>query len=242
MDPHVTDWSLPRHAYGAAGDVPGLLAEARALDEDEGGVWDELWGRLCHQGTVYSASYAALPALKDMSVQRAPAGYTAPLHLAAAIISSNDGPEAAAVVRHRYRAELGVLRDVAERNLDHASGDVEFVYGLQTLMAFEDGGVWQRNLQSIADGELSLECPQCGADLLMPLDGPTFVMTSFDDDSLAPTQVIPTELADSDEDARLLTLTRAHGQEEIAAKLAFLFGRATCPSCGTAFRIRDALA
>jgi hypothetical protein len=76
-----------------------------------------------------------------MTVRRAPAGYVAPLHLAAAVVASNDGPDEATAVCRRYQNELRVLRDVAERNLAHADGDTEFVYGLHSLMAFEDRGV-----------------------------------------------------------------------------------------------------
>jgi hypothetical protein len=238
----MTDWARLRHAYGSAEDVPALLAEAEAVSGDDASVWDDLWGRLCHQGSVYTASYAALPALAAMAAQRAPAGYVVPLHLAAAIIASNDGADEATAVRRRYEDELGVLREVAERNLAHADGDVEFVYGLQALMAFEDRGVWQRHLESLADGELSLECPSCGDDLLMPLDGPEFHVASFADASVSSTPVIPIDLADTDDAARMLRLARAHGRGDVAAKLPYLLGRATCPSCGAAFDVATALA
>src|SRR3954453_13201851 len=97
----MTGWASLRDAYGSAEHVPTLLATAATAGTDEGGVWGELWGRLCHQGTVYSASYAALPTLAEMAVRRGPAGYVAALHLAASILASNDGPEDSAQVRHR---------------------------------------------------------------------------------------------------------------------------------------------
>jgi hypothetical protein len=67
--------------------------------------WDDLWSRLCHQGTVYSASYAAVPTLARMSLQHTPSGYIAALQLAAAIIASNDGPSAAGPWTPRPRSE-----------------------------------------------------------------------------------------------------------------------------------------
>jgi hypothetical protein len=237
----MTDWATLRHAYGSAEDVPALLATAKA-GGDGGTVWDDLWSRLCHQGTVYSASYAALPALAAMTAQHPPAGYVASLHLAAAIVASNDGPQDRSAVRRRYDNELSVLRDLAERNLAHATGDVEFVYGLQALMAFEDAVVWQRHLESVADGELSLQCPGCGDDLLVPLDGAEFNVVSFGDASVSPTPVIPADPPDSGEAARILALARASGRDEVAARVRYLFGRATCPSCGTSFAIVEALA
>ena len=60
------DWSKLRHAYGGAADIPELLDQARRAPA--GGSyqyepWFSLWSALCHQGDVYTASYAALPEL-----------------------------------------------------------------------------------------------------------------------------------------------------------------------------------
>jgi len=57
-------WSELRHAYGAAEDIPPLLRQLEAFpphisyDEEP---WYTLWSALCHQGDVYSASFAAVP-------------------------------------------------------------------------------------------------------------------------------------------------------------------------------------
>jgi hypothetical protein len=59
----MTDWRTLNHAYGNAADIAGLLQQLSP--EPKASVWEELWSRLCHQGTVYSASFAALPALAD---------------------------------------------------------------------------------------------------------------------------------------------------------------------------------
>ncbi|MGW7312380.1 hypothetical protein [Streptomyces sp. NPDC054854] len=58
------DWAELEHAYGRADDVPDLLraagsADARVREEAS----DELHSSLCHQGTVYSATAAAVPFL-----------------------------------------------------------------------------------------------------------------------------------------------------------------------------------
>ena len=67
------DWSSLEHAYGNAADVPKLLASARSASaptdyRDE--PWFGLWSALCHQGDVYTASYAALPELVDIARSR----------------------------------------------------------------------------------------------------------------------------------------------------------------------------
>jgi hypothetical protein len=233
----MTEWASLQDAYGSAEQVPVLLAAAAAAGTDEGDSWDDLWSHLCHQGTVYSASYVALPALAEMSLQHEPSGYVAALHLAASIIASNDGPEDSAVVRQRYEHELTGLRAVAARNLQHAKDDIEFVYGLQVLMAFEDGDVWQRDLDWLANGEAELDCPSCGEHLLLDLDGPDFQVASFADASFAPTSVTPVEPSAATIEARLLALAHANNRPALAAKLPYLFGDATCPRCHASFQV-----
>lgn len=79
-----------------------------------------------------------------------------PLQLVGSILASNDGPEDAAVIRDRFATEVRQLGVIAERCVELADDDVEFIYGLETLAAFEDGGVWSRNLSYLADGEVPL--------------------------------------------------------------------------------------
>jgi hypothetical protein len=58
------DWSGLRDAYGDAAGVPDLLERLWSPDAtDREPAIDELWSRLCHQETVYSASAAAIPSL-----------------------------------------------------------------------------------------------------------------------------------------------------------------------------------
>ncbi|MGW7682483.1 hypothetical protein ACWGID_17205 [Kribbella sp. NPDC054772] len=126
-------------------------------------------------------------------------------------------------MRRQYAREIGVLRDLAERNLALAESDTEFVYALQALLAFEDGGVWQRNLDSIAAGELSLQCPNCAEDLLLSLD--EFTTGTWGDER--PTTVEPGDARGS----RMLELADRHGRREVAAQIPYLLGRTTCPAC-----------
>ncbi|MEZ4393260.1 MAG: HEAT repeat domain-containing protein [Polyangiales bacterium] len=61
------DWSKLAHAYGPAADVPALI---RALVSPEPlereAAYQELFGNIWHQGTVYEASARALPFLIDL--------------------------------------------------------------------------------------------------------------------------------------------------------------------------------
>jgi hypothetical protein len=62
------DWSGLRDAYGDAAAVPSLLERLWSPDAaDREDAIDELWSRLCHQETVYSASAAAIPPLVQVA-------------------------------------------------------------------------------------------------------------------------------------------------------------------------------
>ncbi len=67
----ITDerWSSLRHAYGEAGDIPALLQQLASFppgDHDRTEPYLSLWSALCHQGDVYPASYAAVPAIVQL--------------------------------------------------------------------------------------------------------------------------------------------------------------------------------
>jgi len=63
----AVDWNGIGAAYGSAAEVPDLLSTAYSGDGD---VWFELWGMLCHQGTVYDASPIAVPFLAQLAIRR----------------------------------------------------------------------------------------------------------------------------------------------------------------------------
>lgn len=55
-------WPALHHAYGAADDVPTLLyAIAVGTDTVRHEAWWELWGSVCHQGTVYEVTPSCVP-------------------------------------------------------------------------------------------------------------------------------------------------------------------------------------
>ena len=58
------EWQTLQHAYGPAADLPALLKQLSSFppeDEPRAEPWFRLWSCLCHQGDVFSASFAAVP-------------------------------------------------------------------------------------------------------------------------------------------------------------------------------------
>jgi hypothetical protein len=62
-------WQELKHAYGSAADIPGLLEVLReeSTEEERKEAWEEVWSALCHQETVYEATYAAVPHLVEVA-------------------------------------------------------------------------------------------------------------------------------------------------------------------------------
>lgn len=62
-------WGALEHAYGTADDIPEVIRAVASADEDEADeAVDELFGAVFHQGTVYSATVAAVPFIAELAV------------------------------------------------------------------------------------------------------------------------------------------------------------------------------
>ena len=57
----MVDWSILDDVGGSAEQIPELLAQLETSHDPE--ILSILWDRLYHQGSVFSASFAALPDL-----------------------------------------------------------------------------------------------------------------------------------------------------------------------------------
>ena len=59
-------WKELEHAYGDASDIPALLKELETSlypEDYRSEPWFTLWSSLCHQYSIYNASYAVVPHL-----------------------------------------------------------------------------------------------------------------------------------------------------------------------------------
>lgn len=166
-DSTVTDWSKLRHAYGIATDIPALLERLPSDRNHE--LWNELWSRLCHQGTVYNASFAALPALERLA-REAPEQREAALALAGAIVASKDR---FGVSGEPLREHATTIASLYGQSLDSLTADswspTEFIYKLQTACGLRGDHVWGRRLDALADGEIQVRCPSAARSCMWSL-------------------------------------------------------------------------
>lgn len=237
----MTDWSQLRDIYGSAADIPALLADAASVSEWGAPVWDGLWSRLYHQGSVAPASYEAVPTLATIASTRDDVAVDPALFLAAAILASNDGPLDRAEVRRLHATHIDRLRSVAEHKLGLVRERRDARWALK-VVAELDGSVWERGLEGLANDEIELDCTSCGDHLYLRLaeDG---LVTTDPDVIGAGESVQPADAARlGSAETRLVELCRAHDQAGLETELLQLFGRTRCPHCAADFTILEALA
>jgi len=119
-------WANLSTAYGSAVDLPNLLilaAEDFRPGHAEQSTWFALWSALCHQGDVYTASYAAVPHLVGLATAHLQRRHHDALHLAASIELSRlqgRGPAVPDDLSASYYQAVAVGRRLAERGVSAA--------------------------------------------------------------------------------------------------------------------------
>ncbi|MBX9395263.1 hypothetical protein K4749_17080 [Streptomyces sp. TRM72054] len=143
------DWSRLKHAYGSASDLPRLfdeIGDPELADE----AWEELWASLYHQGSVYTASFAALPVLTDIAAGRKPGGRWQALGLAGRIVVEEQQLHEPGYVQARYPAAINELHQMTQNHVmarPFEGDEDDFLYWLEHLLAFEGVPIWRRNLR-----------------------------------------------------------------------------------------------
>ncbi|MFG2639012.1 hypothetical protein ACGFX8_35860 [Streptomyces sp. NPDC048362] len=105
-----TEWSRLRHAYGSAKDVPALLRDlASPVEETAAEAEQALWSSIVHQGTVYTATAAAVPFLARLVAEGVrQSALVGMLGVIAGSVDEHDLPVPGAA-RRAVAAHLGLL-------------------------------------------------------------------------------------------------------------------------------------
>lgn len=255
------DWSTLKHAYGIASDLPALLASLSPDPQCD--VWDELWSRLCHQGSVYSASFAALPVLADVAETWRPSDRPQLISLAACILATRDVSGACPdELRRSVESLVPRLQRLCRETLAETGLSAhDFIYVLQAARSLEGDRFWGEELDHLADGEFPGVCPSCGIDLHLVIGEYGFFTTVEDwierrawqpgkgpqPGKIEPRPGIhstPIEPADGelpDVGRWLYERAKAAQQDQVAHWIRHVFGRSACPSCGHAFVVQHAI-
>lgn len=255
----MVDWTSLHHAYGGAGDVPALLNSLTPDPANE--VWAELWSRICHQGSVYTASFAALPALAEAAARWHPKQRTQPLALAGCILASEDcrdkgGRNLVEVFFQENRSVVRRFQELCQESIaqrDLPEGD--FIYLLQAARSFDGDEFWGRKLDQLAGGEFSGICPRCGVDLYLVIGKYGYFATA--EEWVSPGKSPGTVQARPN--VKLAPIVSARealpptgqwmydrcieaDQSKLAEYIKYLFGTSTCTACGKNFALQEALA
>ncbi len=240
----MVDWGRLSHAYGPAADVPALLA--RLSPEPVTDVWEKLWSRLCHQGTVYPASFAALPALTDAAARWKPEERSMVLALAGAILASDDVKGTRATLLGPVAGTVPRLRQLARESLSHPGWSrTDFIHLLQAARAFEEDQFWGQRLDGLVSGEFAGACPHCAEDLYLVIGEYGFFVAADEWVNRPETLRRPIESARGELPVVgrwLRDQAQAAGQVEVAEWTRYIFGLGSCPRCGKPFSVPDAIA
>ncbi|MER7584481.1 hypothetical protein [Kitasatospora sp. NPDC097691] len=242
----MTDWSRLNHAYGAAGDIPALLDRIAAEPSAE--LWSDLWSALCHQGTVYSASFAALPWLAETATGGNREQAVNALVLAGAIVAGAGQSHKAGDVRSAHAPQISALLTAVGTYRRTASDRADYIHLMEATLAFEGVVGWSEELAwGLGSEEYTVSCPDCEAGLYVVFGERGFFSSSEDHaladggvETIETRALRPSPPADLDGIGRRLhDLALAEGRPEVAHALTYVFGRATCPDCECDFAVAE---
>lgn len=242
---HAIDWGALQGAYGDAAEA-GQLLEA-LTDPAHGQDWNDIWSHLCHQGTVYTASHAALPVLLAIARQPGRHDRDDPLLLAGAIVAGSatgdPGLKAHGDVIQALRGHVQQrLQDTGDDAVPlSADGHGERGWLRQAWLGLSGEKAWSQHLDRLAEGEIVGECVACMADLYCTLDAEAPYVCHEDPVSGTPSAtraLLPGEPVGVAEHW-LLQQVRSDGDARAEHLLALAFGHSTCSACGHPFAVRE---
>jgi len=256
-------WSALSHAYGSAKNVPGMLRRFRMDGYGEASDDDLLWGHLCHQGTIYTATFAAAPHVMCRVDEQPIEGQVMLVVFMASVCASADTVHLMEDLRPAFEQSLADAgRKAMELLQQHRLSDSDFAYLLGAAAALHGNSDDLHTLEfALSNGELNAACPECGSQILFETESVPFEARLLEHDDQKPLMTSPTKPVDpptvvtpreppvqpwplKPEASQiydwLYGAARRSGHIEIAEKMRSLFGNATCPKCHAEIDLRAA--
>ncbi len=242
------NWTLLRDAYGAATEIPSLLKLLRNNNVES---LDELFARICHQGSIYSASIAAFPHLVVMA--ESPASLSVQvdiLSLAGAICESRDMERVlrASEYADSFKASIPKALNLAVAAMPKITDSNSGIYLLKAALAFSAFVGPARILEGFVSEEFALSCPCCEIDLYVWPVTNGLTAAAEDPVSHPTTTRIPVTRGPVASAKNLnvypwLTnlISSTPSLAIVAGQIPYLFGTASCPACAASFSLFDAL-
>ncbi len=244
-------WNELKQAYGTAEDIPDLIQTL--ADEPGPDDWNELWGCLCHQMSVYSATYAAFPHLLEIARNR-PAGERFDLILFLGTVAAHRDD---AALLPEFREDYGrALPEAAEMCLaelmagpDDQGNAVYLILALAGLCGCT--GV-ARSIDGFVDAEFLIECPGCQTELYIwpsdegyriysedPVKNRATPFSAVKPAPIAgiPGTVTPADIREETAPQWISSVATSGGHSELAALLQQLHGTGSCPKCHCEFSV-----
>ena len=229
-------WDQLYHAFGPATDLPELL-DALSPDPSDP-LWGELWGRVCHQGSIYPASRYVLPFLLNLAAGWSEPGRIMPLVLASAIAAS---PEFDARGFEDSIEHLRILAGQSLRAKDINRADR--VYLMSAALTLDGDRVWGPALEGFNSEEFPGTCPACGGQLYFTIGDLGFRTTTRPDDHLRQEKITPCFAEDlHGVGAWLLGIALDVGDAGLGERITHLFGETVCTNCDRRISVHEAVA
>jgi hypothetical protein len=241
-------WAELEHAYGRADNIPLFLGRLAAGDAT---VLDDLFGSLCQQSRVYTASFATVPHLVAIANTTADAELRAHILIVVGSIRAN-GTEPRDVdleadLESAYEAALPRALRLALVTLQqriHPETAVRLLEAAAALNGYVTAG---RVLSHFVDAAFCPPCPGCGRELFVWPDEVGLTVAAEDPVHVPDTRRLPVApgpvsgTRHASQHAWLLRVAGPAALSLIGGRLSYLFGTADCPACGRRFSLIDEL-
>jgi hypothetical protein len=228
-----------------------MLNKLRCKDDD---LWGDLWGSICHQGTVYTATYAAVPHLVDMLQTASEAEELDFIVFLGTVAASLDRPPIPKHLEPEYTNALQVTAEIARGLILSRSWEKgDYIYLLQAVAGLHGCQVPGQQLENLQNEQYETYCLNCNQFLVVSVREAGF-FTSASDQFYKPlsdeVEVKPRIAIDEPWDGTidcadnfrwLYGISCVTGHTDVAFWLRCLYGETTCPICNGTFNLMESI-